>query len=230
MKDDGQVTRTTKILDCTANPAPIALMGFGMTTILLSAVNAGLVPLGAAVLAMGIFFGGLAQVIVGFLEWKKGNTFGATTFVSFGFFWIVLIVMMILPKLGLAAVDTGEGKGLIFGSMGFFTLYMTIGTINTNRVLQLTFASLTVVFFMLALGDAFVIKDLIHCGGLPWPSVRGLSDLHGHGAGAQRGPRPHRGSDVPGKQEDRQAFGEGQLNPLGRSASRKPFPPFSYSR
>ncbi len=165
MLDDGQVTRTTKILDCTANPAPIALMGFGMTTILLSAVNAGLVPLGAAVLAMGIFFGGLAQVIVGFLEWKKGNTFGATTFVSFGFFWIVLIVMMILPKLGLAAVDTGEGKGLFLGVWGFFTLYMTIGTINTHRVLQTTFASLTVVFFMLAIGDAFVIKDLITAAG-----------------------------------------------------------------
>jgi uncharacterized protein len=165
MLDDGQVIKTTKIFDCTGNPAPIALMGFGMTTILLSVVNAGIVPLGAAVLAMGIFFGGLAQVVVGFLEWKKGNTFGATTFVSFGFFWIVLIIMMILPKIGLAAVDTGEGKGIFLGLWGFFTLYMTIGTINTNRALQLTFASLTLVFFMLALGDALVIPDLNKAAG-----------------------------------------------------------------
>jgi len=164
MKESGQANTTT-IVDRTANPAPIALMGFGMTTILLSTVNAGLLPLGAAVLAMGIFFGGLAQVIVGFLEWKKGNTFGATTFVSFGFFWIVLVAMMILPKLGLAAADTGEGKGLFLGLWGFFTLYMTIGTINTNRALQFTFASLAVTFFLLAIGDAFAIADVVKLGG-----------------------------------------------------------------
>jgi succinate-acetate transporter protein len=160
MKDDGPKITTTSLIDRTANPAPIALMGFGMTTILLSLVNAGIVQLGAAVVAMGIFFGGLAQVIVGFLEWKKGNTFGATTFVSFGFFWIVLIAIMLLPKLGLAAAETGVGMGWFLGLWGVFTLYMTIGTINTNRVLQLTFAVLTVLFFMLAIADAFVIPDL----------------------------------------------------------------------
>jgi uncharacterized protein len=166
MKEDGLASKTTTLVDRTANPAPIALMGFGMTTILLSIYNAGIISsLGASVLAMGLFFGGLAQVLAGFLEWKKGNTFGATTFVSFGFFWIVLIAMMLLPKLGLANVDSAEGKGAFLFMWGIFTAYMTIGTLRTNRVLQITFMSLTLVFFLLAVGDAFAIEDLIIAAG-----------------------------------------------------------------
>ncbi len=166
MTEDGLVSKTTAPVDRTANPAPIALMGFGMTTILLSLFNAGIISsLGASVLAMGIFFGGLAQVLVGFLEWKKGNTFGATTFVSFGFFWIILIAMMILPKLGLATADTAESKGAFLFLWGVFTAYMTIGTLRTNRVLQVTFMSLTLVFFLLAIGDGFANKDLVVAAG-----------------------------------------------------------------
>ena len=76
----------TKIKDTTSNPAPVGLMGFGMTTVLLNLHNAGLFPLGTMILAMGIFYGGLAQFIAGIMEWKKGNTFGTTAFMSFGAF------------------------------------------------------------------------------------------------------------------------------------------------
>ncbi|MBP8039986.1 MAG: acetate uptake transporter, partial [Aeromonadaceae bacterium] len=67
-----------------ANPAPLGLMGFGMTTVLLNIHNAGFMPISAMILAMGLAYGGLAQVIAGILEFKKGNTFGLTAFTSYG--------------------------------------------------------------------------------------------------------------------------------------------------
>ena len=84
-----------------ANPAPLGLMGFGMTTVLLNIHNAGFFPISAMILAMGLAYGGMAQVIAGILEYKKGNTFGVTAFTSYGFFWISLVFLILLPKLGL---------------------------------------------------------------------------------------------------------------------------------
>ena len=66
---------STKIADTTANPAPLGLLGFGMTTVLLNMANAGIFSLGSMILAMGIFYGGMAQIFAGWMEWKKGNTF-----------------------------------------------------------------------------------------------------------------------------------------------------------
>ena len=91
--------------DITSNPAPLGLMGFGMTTVLLNFHNAGFFELGAMILGMGIFYGGLAQVIAGIMEWKKGNTFGTTAFTSYGFFWLSLvalvlgILILVIPRL-----------------------------------------------------------------------------------------------------------------------------------
>ena len=89
-------------MDMTANPAPLGLLGFGMTTVLLNLHNAGFFALGSMILAMGIFYGGLAQIIAGIEEWKKNNTFGATAFTSYGAFWLTLVALLVLPKLGLA--------------------------------------------------------------------------------------------------------------------------------
>ena len=83
-----------------ANPAPLGLMGFGMTTVLLNVHNAGFISLSAMILAMGLAYGGAAQVIAGILEFKKGNTFGLTAFTSYGFFWLSLVALLVLPKLG----------------------------------------------------------------------------------------------------------------------------------
>ena len=77
--------------DQTANPAPLGLLGFGMTTVLLNLHNAGLYELNSMILAMGIFYGGIAQVLAGLLEWKKGNTFGTVAFTSYGLFWLTLV-------------------------------------------------------------------------------------------------------------------------------------------
>ena len=140
-----------------ANPAPLGLMGFGMTTVLLNIHNAGFFPISAMILAMGLCYGGAAQVIAGILEFKKGNTFGLTAFTSYGFFWISLVVLLLLPELGL---ETGPTQATSHAFMacylimwGIFTGFMFIGTLLGNRVLQFIFASLTVLFFLLALGD-----------------------------------------------------------------------------
>ena len=91
----------TQIKDTTANPAPLGLLGFGMTTVLLNLHNAGFFELNSMILAMGICYGGLAQVIAGSMEWKKGNTFAATAFLSYGLFWLSFVTLIILPKSGL---------------------------------------------------------------------------------------------------------------------------------
>ncbi|MDD4137995.1 MAG: acetate uptake transporter, partial [Methanoregula sp.] len=95
-----------RITDRTANAGALGLMAFGMTTIILNLHNAGLFGMGSGIFAMGIFYGGLAQVIVGILEWKKSNTFGMAAFVSYGFFWIALVFILLMPTLGwTAALD-----------------------------------------------------------------------------------------------------------------------------
>ncbi|HII01907.1 TPA: hypothetical protein HA351_09770 [Methanosarcinaceae archaeon] len=148
-----------KVQDFTANPAPLGLMGFGMTTVLLNLHNAGYYGLGAMILAMGIFYGGLAQVIAGLEEWKKGNTFGATAFTSYGFFWLSLVGIVLIPKLemlgegfaDLAPAPTTMAAYLFM--WGLFTFFMFIGTLKANRALQVVFLTLTILFFLLAAGD-----------------------------------------------------------------------------
>ncbi len=146
--------------DTTANPAPLGLMGFGLTTILLSLSNAGYFALGAAILTMGLFFGGAAQIIAGMMEYKKGNTFGMTVFCSFGFFWIVVITTLLAPKLGLASAEGAQAMAWLFFLWGVYVVYLTIGTLRTNRMMQFTFAALAAVLFMLAAGDAFGNGDI----------------------------------------------------------------------
>jgi uncharacterized protein len=138
--------------DSTANPAPLGLMGFGMTTVLLNLHNAGLFPLDTMILAMGIFYGGIAQIIAGIMEWKKNNTFGTTAFTSYGLFWLSLVGLIVLPKLGLGA-STPYSMGYYLLMWGIFTFVMFFGTLKANRALQFVFASLTILFFLLAIRD-----------------------------------------------------------------------------
>lgn len=144
---------TTKIKDTTANPAPLGLLGFGMTTVLLNLHNAGLYSLGAMILSMGIFYGGLAQIIAGIMEWKKNNTFGATAFISYGFFWLSLVGLIILPKAGLGDISDSSAMASYLFMWGLFTAVMFIGTLKLNRALQFVFGSLVLLFFLLAIGD-----------------------------------------------------------------------------
>ncbi|HEY3278391.1 MAG TPA: acetate uptake transporter [Syntrophorhabdaceae bacterium] len=133
-----------------ANPAPLGLAGFGMTTMLLNIHNAGFFPIGTMILAMGIFYGGLAQIIAGILEYKKGNTFGTTAFTSYGLFWLTLVFIIVFKGLP----GTSEAfMGWYLFVWGLFTFFMWFGTFGKNRVIQFVFLSLTVLFWLLAIRD-----------------------------------------------------------------------------
>ncbi|AGP42922.1 acetate uptake transporter [Serratia plymuthica] len=136
-----------------ANPGPLGLMGFGMTTVLLNLHNAGFFPLTSVIISMGIFFGGLAQIMAGLLEYKKGNTFGMTAFISYGSFWLSLVGILLLPRMGLAEPTDATVLGIYLALWGVFTLFMFFGTLCANRALQFIFASLTLLFALLAIGN-----------------------------------------------------------------------------
>jgi succinate-acetate transporter protein len=140
------------IKDSTANPAPLGLLGFGMTTVLLNFHNAGMFEMNSMILAMGICYGGLAQIIAGVMEWTKNNTFAATAFISYGFFWLSLVILLLLPKLTLATAPNETAMGSYLAMWGLFTAVMFIGTLRLNHALQVVFGTLTVLFFLLAIG------------------------------------------------------------------------------
>lgn len=149
MESNGKIT----IGDTTANPAPLGLLGFGMTTVLLNIHNAGIYPIDSMILAMGIFYGGMAQVIAGIMEWKKNNTFGTTAFTSYGLFWLTLVALLVLPRMGLAEPSPKLAMGFYLSMWGIFTFVMFFGTLKLNRALQFVFLSLTILFVLLAIRD-----------------------------------------------------------------------------
>jgi succinate-acetate transporter protein len=153
MNKTNTLAENKKQLDMTANPAPLGLMGFGMTTVLLNFHNAGIFELGSMILAMGLCYGGLAQVIAGIMEWKKGNTFATTAFTSYGFFWISLVFIIIMPKTGLVKAPATAAMVSYLIMWGIFTGVLFIATLKLNRALQVVFGSLTLLFCLLALGD-----------------------------------------------------------------------------
>ena len=145
---------TTQLKDTTANPAPLGLLGFGTTTVLLNLHNAGFFELNSMILAMGLCYGGTAQVIAGIMEWKKGNTFATTAFISYGFFWISLVTLVVLPKIIPSLIPANETAVAAYLAIwGLFTAVMFLGTFRLNRALQVVFGTLTILFFLLAIGD-----------------------------------------------------------------------------
>ncbi len=132
-----------------ANPAPLGLMGFGMTTVLLNLHNTGFYGLDSMILAMGIVYGGVAQVLAGIMEFQRGNTFGTTAFTSYGLFWLSLVALKLLPSTGLWIGPTANAMAAYFFMWGLFTFVMFFGTLKTSRALQFVFMSLAVLFFLL---------------------------------------------------------------------------------
>jgi len=163
--------------DARANPAPLGLMGFGMTTVLLNIHNAGLFGGGESmgiILAMGIFYGGLAQIFAGIMEFRKGNTFGTTAFTSYGLFWISLVCIVLFGG------EWGTSPGFMGWYLflwGLFTCYMWTATWKKNRALQFVFLSLTVLFWLLAVGDWFGIALVTRIAGFEG-IVCGLSAIY----------------------------------------------------
>jgi succinate-acetate transporter protein len=142
------------IKDNNANPAPLGLLAFGMTTVLLNLHNAGIFEMNSMILAMGIFYGSLAQVIAGIIEGKKNNIFGLTAFTSYGFFWLTLVALIIMPKLGWIPAASENAMVAYLILWGIFTGCLFLGTLRISSALQVVFATLTILFFLLALGDA----------------------------------------------------------------------------
>ena len=139
--------------DLTANPAPLGLLGFGLTTVLLNIHNAGFYPMNSMILAMGLAYGGIAQIMACWMEYKKGNTFGMLAFGSYGLFWWSFVFLLILPKMGLAAPPDPISLAAYLFMWGLFTLVMFFATLKLTRGLQVVFISLAVLFFLLTAGE-----------------------------------------------------------------------------
>ena len=131
-----------------ANPGALGLAAFGFNTILLNVHNIGWIP-NTMPLIWGFFWGGMAQVIAGVIDARRGDTFGLTAFTSYGVFWIGLASAFLLEWMGLVKLD-GPGLAWTCICWGIFTGYMTIGAFRISRVHITVLASLTVLFALLA--------------------------------------------------------------------------------
>lgn len=138
------------IKDTSANPAPIGLLGFGATTMLLNLHNAGLFELNNMIMVMGLFYGGIAQFVAGVLENKKGNTFGSAAFISYGSFWWTLVGIWVGNKFGFFTTDhIAVGSYMVV--WGVISLIFFVGTLNGSTVGKLVFGTLVALFAVLAL-------------------------------------------------------------------------------
>ncbi len=133
-----------------ANPAPLGLLGFGMTTVLLSLHNAGVLPLDSITLSMGIFCGGLAQLLAGVMEYKNGNTFGTVAFVLYGVFWLAFVS---IKTDMMAAGSEGATMGAFCLVWGIMTLFMFLGTLKGRNSSKIVFSTLAITFFVLTIAD-----------------------------------------------------------------------------
>jgi len=145
---------TVIIKDNSANPAPLGLLAFGLTTVLLNLHNAGIFEMNSMILAMGIFYGGIAQIIAGIMECKKNNTFGFVAFVSYGSFWLTLVALIVIPKFGWVPAASASAMIAYLIMWGVFTTLLFFGTLKNSRALQFVFATLAILFFLLAFGES----------------------------------------------------------------------------
>jgi succinate-acetate transporter protein len=151
-----------------ADPAPLGLAAFALTTFVLSAVNAGWVPetVEPVVFGLALGYGGLAQLLAGMWEFAKGNTFGATAFSSYGAFWLSFWWLTAhLGDYGIPEGDVGKGVGIYLLAWGIFTAYMTVASTRVSMAVLAVFALLTITFIVLALGDFNGSDGLTKLGG-----------------------------------------------------------------
>lgn len=157
----------TMVLD--ANPAGLGLVAFGLTTVLLSLVNAGILPAGgeAVVIPLALSFGGLMQIVAGICEFRLRNTFGMTAFLSYGAFWWWFALLLLFAGNGVIDISAaGPTVGVALLLWGVLTLYLWIGTFRLAKVLFFVFLTLWITFLLLGLGAALASPGLTHAGGL----------------------------------------------------------------
>ena len=164
---DVPISRTTVAGAQFADPAPLGLAGFALTTFVLSAINAHWVPptLVPVVFGLALAYGGIAQFAAGLWEFAKGNTFGATAFCSYGGFWISYWWLTAHNVGQLPPADAHKATGLFLLAWAIFTAYMTIGASRVSGAVLAVFALLTVTFALLSWGDFATSDTITHIGG-----------------------------------------------------------------
>ncbi len=140
--------------DILSNPSPIGLLAFGLTTTLFSLYHTGTYPLDNTMLAMGVGYGGLIQIIVGFMEWKRQHAFGATAFTSFGLFWLSLLAITIISDTRFIELPKNSAMTAYLILWGLFSAILFVGALKLNRSLQCVLGSLTLLFLLFATGTA----------------------------------------------------------------------------
>ncbi|WP_374969073.1 acetate uptake transporter [Terrabacter sp. BE26] len=152
------VTAEPTAVAATADPAPLGLAAFAMTTMVLSVVNAGILnaALAPTVLALALFYGGITQLLAGMWEFRRGNTFGATAFSSFGAFWLsywfLATFILSTPALVAVAAQIHQGIGLYLLGWAIFTGYMTVASFRVSGAVAAVFVLLTLTFVALCIG------------------------------------------------------------------------------
>lgn len=150
-----------------ADPGPLGLAAFALTTFVLSTFNAGILPktVEAVVLPLALFYGGFAQVLAGMWEFKKANTFGALAFTSYGAFWLSFAALVKFVAGDLPAADAEKGIGVFLLAWTIFTLYMTLASLRTNPILILVFVTLSLTFIALTIGAFAGSSGISQLGG-----------------------------------------------------------------
>jgi succinate-acetate transporter protein len=157
----------TPVAATLANPGPLGLFGFGLTTCVLSAINAGLIPHEsvAAVVPLAFAFGGIAQIIAGILEFRTGNTFGMVAFTSYGLFWWWFALLNWTIGAGWLKAPPAVAGGTVLFLWGIFTFLLWIVTFRLNKAVFSIFLLLWITFFLLAAGDFGIGTSLGKVGG-----------------------------------------------------------------
>ena len=150
-----------------ADPAALGLAGFAMTTFVLSMFNTGLVGSGGEPIVYGLAlaYGGLAQLLAGMWEFRTGNTFGATAFVSFGAFWLSYWAFVQFFADKVPAADAGHAVGLYLIAWGIFTAYMFVASLRTTMAISAVVALLAITFIVLGIGNAGAHSGIIKAAG-----------------------------------------------------------------
>jgi len=169
-RDETAQAQTARLIETkpvTADPGPLGLAAFALTTFVLSMFNAGLMgekgePI---VFGLALAYGGFAQLLAGMWEFRTGNTFGATAFTSYGAFWISFFVFVTFFADKIPAADTGHAVGLYLIAWGIFTAYMFIASLRTTAAIALVFLLLTLTFILLGIGDANANDSITKLGG-----------------------------------------------------------------
>jgi uncharacterized protein len=151
----------------TANPGPLGLAAFALTTFVLSMFNSGLVSDKGVpvVLGLALAYGGIAQLLAGMWEFRTGNTFGATAFSSYGAFWISFWAYNQFFAKDVPAADAGHAVGLYLIGWGIFTSYMFIASLRTTAAISLVFILLAVTFIVLGIGESSGTTGIVKLGG-----------------------------------------------------------------